>query len=103
MTLHLHHTLGFEFNAANTLVIAVVGIVVLGVAYFALRFWLVSTRPADIREVETPSLDRLNQSALEHMGDDPPDEEELDAQALENEEAPEGLKSAVPEPEKEIS
>jgi hypothetical protein len=52
------------------------------------KFWLASTRPADIREVQTPTLDRLNQRALAALGDEEEDEEE----------APEGLKDAVEEP-----
>lgn len=60
-------------------VVAVVGIAILGVAYFAIRFWLVSTRPPDIKDVQTPHLDRLNQAALSHLGDE--DEEEDDDEA----------------------
>ena len=93
--------LAFALDAPTLIVIAVVGIVVLGVAYFALRFWLISTRPADIREIETPSLDKLNHAALEHMGDASEDEEEdEEGRTLADEEAPEGLKAAVPEEEK---
>jgi hypothetical protein len=66
-----------------------VAIAVLGVAWFALRFWLASTRPADIKDIPTPRIDRLNQQALEHLarGDEQDDDEE----------APEGLKKVVPE------
>jgi hypothetical protein len=69
-------------------VLVVVGIAVLGVAWFALRFWLASTRPPNIREIETPALDRLNREALEAMGK---------GEKEEDEEAPEGLKKVVPE------
>jgi hypothetical protein len=78
-------------------VIAAVACVVLGVAYFGIRFWLISTRPADIRDIPTPTLDRLNMRALEHMGSETVEEDEEETEALENEEAPEGLKSVVPE------
>lgn len=69
------------------LVVGVVGVAVLGVAWFAIRFWLASTRPADIQEVPTPTLDRLNRAALEGLGGD--DEED-------DEDAPEGLRDVVP-------
>ena len=69
---------------------AAVAIAVLGVAWFAIRFWLASTRPANIQEINTPRINRLNQQALERMsqGDDDEDDEE---------EPPEALKTAVPE------
>jgi hypothetical protein len=72
-----------------------VGVAVLGVIYFGIRFWLISTRPADIREVETPNLDRLNRAALESMGESSGAEEEGDGE----DEAPAELKSIVPPPE----
>lgn len=69
---------------------AAVALAVLGVAWFALRFWLASTRPANIQEVHTPRLNRLNQNALERMarGDDDDDEDD--------EAPPEALKAAAP-------
>ena len=70
-------------------VVVVVGIAIMGVVWFGLKFWLASTRPADIKEVQTPNLDRMNREALEALG-----EEEEDA----DEEAPEGLKDVVEEP-----
>ncbi len=51
-------------------IVAAGSVAVLGVVYFAIRFWLVSTRPVNIRDIPTPTLDRLNQQALERMGDD---------------------------------
>jgi hypothetical protein len=81
-------------------VIAAVACAVLGVVYFAVRFWLVSTRPADIRDIPTPALDRLNQAALERMGSETLEEDEEETEALEDEEPPEGLKAVVPEEEK---
>ena len=83
--------LAFDITPTPTMwtVMAVVGIALLGVAWFALKFWLASTRPADIKEVQTPNLDRMNREALEALG-----EEEEDA----DEEAPEGLKDVVEEP-----
>jgi hypothetical protein len=76
-------------------VAVVVGIAVLGVVWFALRFWLASTRPPNIREIQTPALDRLNHAALEAMGK---------GDQGEDEEAPEGLRKVVPgEPKREKS
>ena len=100
MTLAVLYTMAFEFNSMTMLVIAVVGVAVLGVIYFGIRFWLISTRPADIHEVETPTLDRLNYAALEHMADGSQEEDAL-AEDSPDDEAPEGLKSAVPEEKKE--
>jgi hypothetical protein len=77
-------------------VIAAVACAVLGVVYFGLRFWLVSTRPADIRDVPTPTLDRLNRRALEHMAAESVDEDEAETAALADEEAPAALKAVVP-------
>jgi hypothetical protein len=76
---------------------AAVACAVLGVVYFAIRFWLVSTRPADIRDIPTPTLDRLNQQALERMAAETVEEDEEETAALEDEDPPEGLKAVVPE------
>ena len=78
-------------------VIAAVACAVLGVVYFAVRFWLISTRPANIQDVPTPTLDRLNREALEHMARESAEEDVEETEALEEEEAPEGLKMVVPE------
>jgi uncharacterized membrane protein YqiK len=78
----------FSLSPTVLLIAGVVAITVLGVAWFAIRFWLASTRPVDIQEIKTPNLDRLNRQALEGLGGD--DEEE------EDDEAPDGLKNVVP-------
>jgi len=78
-------------------VIAAVACALLGVIYFAVRFWLVSTRPADIRDIPTPTLDRLNREALEHMARESQEEDEAETEALAEEDAPEELKRVVPE------
>lgn len=80
--------LAFEFSPSVWAVVGIVGLAILGVAWFAVKFWLASTRPADIKEVQTPTLDRLNQRALAALGEDDEDEDE----------APEGLRQAVDEP-----
>jgi len=79
--------LAIHLDASGIAVIAVVGIMILGVAYFALRFWLVSTRPPDIKEVRTPNLDRMNRDALAHLGDEEDDDDD---------DAPAGLKEDLP-------
>ena len=84
-------SLTLAFTSGWLMVAGVVAIAVLGVAGFGLRFWLASTRPADIKEISTPRLDRLNQQALERMARGGDEEEE--------EEAPEDLKKVVPEGE----
>ena len=81
------HLLAATGDSSFWLVISVVGIAVLGVAWFGVRFWLASTRPANIQEVPTPTLDRLNRAALEGLGGDEEDEDE---------DAPEGLRDVVP-------
>jgi hypothetical protein len=73
-------------------VIVIVGIAVMGVVWFALRFWLASTRSPDIKEVHTPKLDKLNCEALKAMGGEGEEDDE---------EAPEGLKDVVSEEEQE--
>ena len=95
-------------ESTTVLVAAVVAVAVLGVVWFAVRFWLASTRPADIKVVDTPNLDRLNRAALEGavVDEDEEDEEEEDETANDDddenadEEAPKGLKDVVPEEKK---
>ena len=70
--------IALAIEAPAVLVGAVVGIMVLGVAWFAVRFWLASTRPPAIKEVRTPTLDRLNEEALGQMADDT-EEEDIEA------------------------
>ena len=86
-------SLAFALTSGWLMVAGAVGIAVLGVAWFALRFWLASTRPANIKEIQTPRIDQLNQQALERMGRG--EDEEAD------EEPPEDLKKVVPEEPKE--
>jgi hypothetical protein len=80
--------LATALSAGFGTVLVLVGIALLGVAWFALRFWLASTRPPNIREIQTPALDRLNREALEAMGKE---------EAEDDEEAPEGLRKLIPE------
>src|SRR2546430_1515130 len=47
-------------------IIAGVGVGILLMVFFGLRFWLNSTRPPAIADVPTPKLDQLNRQALEH-------------------------------------
>jgi hypothetical protein len=61
------------------------------IVWGVVRFWLVSTRPPKLKDVHTPTLDRMNASALEHMGDETPPEEDVAP--------PADLLAAVPEEE----
>ncbi len=76
-------------SAGLLTVVVVVAIVLMGVAWLALRFWLASTRPPGIRDIRTPLLDRLNRTALEARSGKEEEEDDM--------EAPEGLKKVVPE------
>jgi hypothetical protein len=77
-------------------IIAGVGVGVMIMVFFGLRFWLVSTRPAAIQDVATPQLDQLNRKALEHMAGETLEEDEAETNALANEEAPQDLKAVLP-------
>ena len=47
------------------------GVAVLVVVWFALRYWIATTHDANIKDIPTPTIDRLNEQALEHMDLDP--------------------------------
>ena len=64
--------------------------------WFALRYWLAITRPAAIKEVETPTVNRMNASALEHMIGKSAEEAEAEMEAKQREAAPDDLLAAVP-------
>src|SRR3954469_9328022 len=94
-------------DSPTLIVVAAVAIAVMGAVWFGIKFWLASTRPANIEDVHTPALDRLNRAALEGGGDDEDDEdleeeEELGAEDDDEEsdepddDAPRGLKDVVP-------
>jgi hypothetical protein len=95
-------------DSSTLLVVAAVAIAVMGAVWFGLRFWLASTRPADIEEVDTPTIDRLNREALERgsgeeEGDDEEDEDngepsddEEESEGDDDDEPPEALKDVVP-------
>jgi hypothetical protein len=87
-------------------IIAGVGLASLVMVYFGIRYWLVSTRPAAIQDVHTPTVDRLNRQALEHMAEETLEEDEAETAALQDEEPPADLKAVVPddpEPAKEAA
>jgi hypothetical protein len=105
-------------DSSTLLVVAAVAIAIMGAVWFGLRFWIASTRPADIKEVDTPTIDRLNREALERGRGDEDDEgeeneeDEKDGEELANDEGddgeeetmegdddepPEALKEVVPE------
>ena len=64
--------------------------------WFALRYWLAITRPAAIKEIETPTINRMNASALEHMIGESVEEAEVEMEAKRQEAAPADLLAAVP-------
>ncbi len=75
----MSHPILATSDLSPMVIVAIVGVAILGAAYFAVRFWLVSTRPPNIKDVQTPNLDRINRDALAHLGDE--DEEEDDDEA----------------------
>jgi hypothetical protein len=84
-------TEGMPRSAVLTIIV-IVGIALMGVVWFALKFWLASTRPPNIQEIRTPNLDRINQQALEVMGRQEEDDDD---------DVPEGLKDVVPEDQRD--
>jgi len=90
-------TLAMEFDNTTIGIIAGVGVGTLGVAYFGLKFWLVSTRPPNLQDVKTPNVDRLNRSALEHMAEETVEQDEAETAALQDEDAPDDLKGIIPD------
>ena len=87
----------FAIDSQTLAVGAVVGVAVLGVVYFAVRFWLVSTRPPAIGDVRTPNLDRLNQEALERMGEATSQEGIEEAET--DDDVPQALQRVISDPE----
>lgn len=90
-------TLALEMDSTTMGMIAGVGLATLAVAYFGIKFWLVSTRPPAIPDVHTPTVDRLNRSALEHMAEETLEEDEAETAALQEEESPQDLAAVVVE------
>ena len=68
------------------------GVAVLVVVWFALRYWIAATHDANIKDIRTPTIDRLNEQALEHMDLDP----EVQAALADSEPAPDDLLDFVP-------
>ena len=68
-------------------------VAILILTWGCVRFWLVVTRPPKIKDVPTPTLDRMNEQALSHMGP------EGDGDQIEDDNAPSDLLAAVPEEE----
>ena len=92
-------------DSTGYLIAAVVAVAVLGAVWFGVRFWLASTRPADIKDVQTPALDRLNRRALERAAVERDDaEEDEDEVEFDDEdgddEVPKGLTDVIPEERK---
>lgn len=68
------------------------GVAVLVVVWFALRYWIATTQDPNIKDIPTPTIDRLNEQALEHMDMDP----EVQAALADSEPAPDDLLDFVP-------
>ena len=68
------------------------GVAVLVLVWFALRYWITTTHDPNIKDIPTPTIDRLNQQALEHMDEDP----EVRAALADSEPAPDDLLAFVP-------
>ena len=71
------------------------GVAILVVVWFALRYWIATTHDPNIKEIPTPTIDRMNQEALEHMDLDP----EVQAALADSEPAPDDLLELVPRDE----
>jgi hypothetical protein len=90
-------------ESTTFMVVVGVAVAVMGAMWFGVRFWLASTRPVDIKDVQTPALDRLNRQALERATVvDDAEEEDADVDMGDDEEegddpAPEGLTDVVPD------
>ena len=61
-------------------------------AWFAVRYWLIGAQNSALRDIKTPTIDRLNTAALAKF-DDP----EAVARLGEDESAPDDLLEVVPE------
>ncbi len=68
------------------------GVAALVIVWFALRYWIASTHDPKIKDIPTPTVDRLNTEALEHMDLDP----EVQAALSASEPAPDDLLDLVP-------
>ena len=77
-------------------IIAGVSVAGLVIVFFAVKFWLMTTRPAAINDVATPTLDRRNLAELAHMAGESPEENEKEIEALQDEDAPADLKAVIP-------
>jgi hypothetical protein len=93
----------FSFSALVTqhpwAVVAASAVAVLIFAWFGLRYWLAITRPVAIKEVHTPTIDRMNSDALDHMVGETVEDAEAHLQAKMEEQAPDDLLAIVPHEE----
>lgn len=80
-------------NIGTWTTLVLVGLLTLMIfVWFAVRYWLVNAQNSALRDIKTPTIDRLNAAALEKF-DDP----EAVARLGLDEPAPEDLLAAVPE------
>ncbi len=64
--------------------------------YGAVRFWIMVTRPVNIKDVPTPTVDRLNTHALDHMAGKTEEEAAAALQESREEAPPQDLLDAIP-------
>ncbi len=88
--------LAFTWDSSQLPALFGIGLAVLVIGYFGVRFWLVTTRPPAIDDVKTPTLDRHNLSALAHMAEETAEEDAAELEALQHEDAPDDLRDVVP-------
>ncbi len=84
-------------NIGTWTTLVLVGLLTLMIfIWFAVRYWLINVQNSALRDIKTPTIDRLNAAALEKF-DDP----EAVALLGMDEPAPEDLLAAVPEEQPE--
>jgi hypothetical protein len=78
----------------SVIIASAVGLLI--IVWGGVRFWVGTTRPAAIKEVHTPTLDRMNESALAQFAKT---EDEEGAEEAESNDAPADLLAVVPKEE----
>jgi len=80
---------------------AAAGAVLLAIGWFAVRYWIVANRPSALKDIETPTINRMNTNALEHMVGESLEEAEAELEAKQHEPAPDDLLAVIPPEEDE--
>jgi hypothetical protein len=90
-----------EWPIGSIIIAALVAAVVFG--WFGLRYWLAVTRPAAIKEVETPRINRMSAAALDHMVGESAEDAEAELEAMRHEAAPDDLLAVIPPEEVQVN